>query len=193
MSKYTLEQLKDSYTELWNTCTINSDKLNEVNSVVSKINKNIEMYKEISEKTGVPLNVIGVIHYMECGLKICHLHNGDPLSSKTIHVPSGRPTFPPKNGISYTFVESAIDALSMKLPYNHWDPAGCLYFLESYNGFGYHSKGINSPYLWSFSNHYTKGKYVADGHYDPNAVSKQCGAATILKKLQELKVIDINT
>ena len=40
-----------------------------------------------------------------------------------------------------------------------------------------------SPYLWSFSNHYARGKYVADGHFSATAVSQQCGAALLLKRL----------
>jgi len=42
---------------------------------------------------------------------------------------------------------------------------------------------VKSPYLWSFSNHYLKGKYVADGKWDPNAVSQQAGAMVILRRL----------
>jgi lysozyme family protein len=42
---------------------------------------------------------------------------------------------------------------------------------------------LPTPYLWSFSNNYEKGKFVADGHYDPEAVSKQCGAALMLKAI----------
>jgi lysozyme family protein len=60
-----------------------------------------------------------------------------------------------------------------------------LYRLEAYNGFGYRRKGVPSPYLWSFCNLYERGKYVADGQYDPNAVSKQCGAGVMLKKLKD--------
>jgi lysozyme family protein len=37
--------------------------------------------------------------------------------------------------------------------------------------------------LWSFSNHYTKGKYVSDGKFDPEAVSQQVGSALVLKRL----------
>ena len=40
---------------------------------------------------------------------------------------------------------------------------------------------VLTPYLWSFSNHYKKGKFVKDGKFDPEFVSKQCGAAVILK------------
>ena len=60
-----------------------------------------------------------------------------------------------------------------------------LYQLEGYNGWGYRDvkPPISTPYLWSFSNHYAKGKYVADGVWDGNAVSRQCGAAVMLREL----------
>ena len=58
-----------------------------------------------------------------------------------------------------------------------------LFRFEKYNGFGYRSHGIASPYLWSYSNQYTKGKYVRDGKWDANAVSLQCGAALLVKEL----------
>ena len=43
--------------------------------------------------------------------------------------------------------------------------------------------GRPTPYLWSFSKLYEKGKYVADGRFDPEAVSKQCGAAVMIRAL----------
>jgi hypothetical protein len=64
-----------------------------------------------------------------------------------------------------------------------WSVPGMLYRFERYNGFGYRSRGINSPYLWSYSNQYKKGKFTGDGKYDPNAVSKQCGAVVLLKSI----------
>jgi lysozyme family protein len=42
-----------------------------------------------------------------------------------------------------------------------------LYLLEKYNGFGYRLKQLSTPYLWSFSNFYTKEKFVADGVFNP--------------------------
>jgi len=66
--------------------------------------------------------------------------------------------------------------------------------LEGFNGFGYRTRHpeVLIPYLWSFTNHYQKGKFVADGKFDPNAVSKQCGAAAILKPLSLDGTIDFN-
>ena len=51
-------------------------------------------------------------------------------------------------------------------------------------GFGYRSRDVATPYLWSYSQHYTKGRFVADHVFNPNAVSKQAGAAVLLKALQ---------
>jgi lysozyme family protein len=58
-----------------------------------------------------------------------------------------------------------------------------LYLLEKYNGFGYRNQGLQTPYLWSFSNLYQKGKYTVDSRFDPEAVSEQCEAAVMLKAL----------
>lgn len=62
-----------------------------------------------------------------------------------------------------------------------WSVPHMLYLLEKYNGWGYRMPRLASPYLWSFSNLYTKGKFVRDGVYDPNAGSKQRGVALLLK------------
>jgi hypothetical protein len=48
----------------------------------------------------------------------------------------------------------------------------------------YHSH-VLSPYLWSFSNQYSSGKYVADGRWSDTAVSKQAGAAVLLRRMAE--------
>ena len=36
------------------------------------------------------------------------------------------------------------------------------------------------------------GKFVSDGVFDPNAVSKQCGAAVILRRLLEMNAIEFD-
>jgi hypothetical protein len=115
-----------------------------------------------------------------------HLHNGDPLTDRTKHVPEGRPKAgkPP-----FTWEESARDALMLEglARWKEWTIPGTLYKLEAYNGWGYrdHHPGVLSPYLWSFSNHYARGKYVGDGQWSATAVSRQCGAAVLLKRLEE--------
>lgn len=141
----------------------------------------------------IPWFFIACVHYLECSFSFNkHLHNGDPLTGYTVQVPSGRPKVghPPP----FTFEESAVDALRFMNfdKVRQWILPFILRKLEAYNGFGYFKyKKINTPYLWSFSNHYTKGKYVKDGKYDPEAVSQQMGAAVILKRMEERGLIYI--
>jgi hypothetical protein len=42
-----------------------------------------------------------------------------------------------------------------------------------------------------FSNHYTKGKFIKDNVYSPTAVSKQCGAAILLRRLTETQAAPV--
>jgi lysozyme family protein len=140
------------------------------------------MYEEVGAGLGgIPWAFIGVIHGMECGFNFGgHLHNGDPLTARTVQHPSGRP----KTGSPpFTWRQSATDALTMKRldRVTDWSVPHMLFLLEGYNGFGYRRRGVPTPYLWSFSSLYEKGKFVADGVFDPAAVSKQCGAAVMLK------------
>lgn len=141
----------------------------------------------------IPWYFIACAHYLECSFDFKkHLHNGDPLSGYTIRVPANRPKV--GHGPPFTFEESAVDALKlMKLnEITNWNLPTVLRKLEAYNGFGYFKyHSVNSPYLWSYSNQYQKGKYVADGKFDAEAVSKQMGAAVILKRMEQRTLIYI--
>lgn len=183
-----LSEVADGYRRLFETCQIRSDKRSTVQWYVSKIidPSRRKSYEQVFDQTCVPWYVVAIIHGMECGFDMAsHLHNGDSLKAKTKQVPAGRPNpwLPPSDWVS-----SAVDALRYdKLDEQaDWDLANTLYRWESYNG--WRSRllyKINTPYLWSFSNQYTKGKFVRDNVWDGNAVSNQCGAAVMLKALIE--------
>ena len=158
----------------------------QINAQADKIEANRPRYEQVSKTTGVPWDVIGVIHYRESSLDFRGvLHNGQKIigtGKKTTLVPKGRGPF-------NTWEEAAIDALMNCHPSagknNDWSIAGTLDILERYNGLGYRKKGLPSPYLWAGTDQYVKGKYVADGKYDPNHVDQQLGAAPLLMKLRE--------
>ena len=179
--------LRDEYETLFNTCKIPLEHGHKVESVIDRINTNKATYISVAEQTNIPWFFIASIHNMEASLNFkTHLHNGDPLTARTTHVPSGRPKTgnPP-----FTWVESAIDSLTFQgLTSNtDWSLSSLLYHLEEYNGWGYRTKhpDVLSPYLWSFSTHYISGKYVADGRWSSTARSDQVGAAVILRRLVE--------
>ena len=191
--KLTPNLSRDYYT-LFNTCQIKSEKLSEINFITGKIISNKNRYETVAKALKIPWYFISLIHCMEASMRFDkHLHNGDPLTARTTHVPAGRPATgtPP-----FTWEESAKDALIMKKldQWTNWTIPGILYKLEGYNGFGYRSNHpeVLTPYLWSFSNHYSKGKYVADGTFSETAVSKQAGAAVILRRLAELQEVKLN-
>jgi lysozyme family protein len=181
--------MSSEYQRLFDTCVIRNDKYPEVNKLINTIQQNKERYEAVSGPAGVPWYVISIIHCMEGSLKFTtHLHNGDPLTARTRQVPKNRPL---NGNPPFTWEESAIDALEydQMTGWSDWSIAGTLYRLEKYNGWGYRRSSINipSPYLWSYTNHYTKGKFVEDGKYSPAAISRQCGAAALLRRMFELQ------
>jgi lysozyme family protein len=186
-TSYTFEALKDGYLKLFDTCVISEQHRSMVNWYVAKLTdaNSDRSYDTVEDSICAPWYFIGIIHGLEASFNFkAHLHNGDPLKARTVQVPAGRPPvwLPPTDWAS-----SAEDALTIEkfADQPDWSLAQMLYRFEKYNGFGSRSRGINTPYLWAFSNQYTKGKYVADGKWNPDAVSQQCGAAVMLKALIE--------
>jgi lysozyme family protein len=176
--------LKAEYESYYDRCVVNAARKANIDFYTSRLLKFKHAYQDVAAEFGaMPWYFLGAIHAMECGFNFgTHLHNGDPLTARTVHVPANRPATgtPP-----FTWRDSARDALMLK-GYNHetdWSMPRVLYLLEKYNGFGYRRLGVPSPYLWSFSNIYVKGKFVADHEFDPEAVSAQCGAAVMIKAL----------
>ncbi len=186
------DDIKDELVGLWNRCQIRQEKASAVRREADRVVANRKIYEEISSETQVPWWFIGLIHGMECSFSLGkHLHNGDSLKARTWQVPAGRPK---EGSPPFTFQESAIDALEVDgfAGKTDWPLAMVLFRLERYNGFGYRKKfGFASPYLWSYTNHFSSGKYVKDGVFDPNAVSKQCGAAAMLRDLVQRGIVSV--
>ena len=191
----TFESMEFGYFNMWSTAGIVAGDRGKVEEAADIIYENREAYREVGFLTGEPWGTVGVpwvmvgaLHMRESSCDFgTHLHNGDPLTAKTVHVPAGRPATgsPP-----FTWEESAVDALTVS-PHElgkivNWNMERILFECEKYNGWGYIGK-CNSPYIWACTNHYTGGKYVADGKYDPNAWDKQVGCAAIFKILDPVK------
>ena len=179
--------LRAEYGRLFESCVIRPTRLAEVPSAADRLIANRGRYERVTESCGVPWPMVAVVHNMESSQDFaCHLHNGDPLTARTVQVPAGRP----KTGAPpFTWEVSTADALSIhKLDGDtDWSVAGMLYALEAYNGWGYRRghPHVLSPYLWSGSEHYTRGKFIADGTWSETAVSRQVGAAVLLRRLAE--------
>lgn len=182
------DDLRAEYQSRWDTCAVRPEHASSVSLILGRITQARPRYEAVVQGLGtIPWAFVACIHQMEAGGRFTgHLHNGNPLTARTVQVPAGRPTDvdPP-----FTWEQSAQDALKMKNlhKWTDWSVPGILYRMEGYNGFGYrlHHPEVATPYLWSYSNLYSGGKYVADGKWDPSAISKQAGAAVILKRMVE--------
>ncbi len=185
---YTPQNL-DSLKNKFDTIAIKPIWINETDQFVAKMIANKSVYQQIQAATNVPWYFIACLHMRESGMDFTkHLHNGDPLTAKTKQVPANRPPFPPANGKVYSFYESAVDSLRYQQldKWKDWSLQGMLYKMELYNGPGYIKFGRDNPYLFSGTQHYSSGKYVADGKFSNTAVDKQVGAATLLKRFFQL-------
>jgi lysozyme family protein len=192
------QNLRISNQSCFDDCQLHNDRGQEGDRIIQKIGNNKPRYQPVGDSTRVPWYVIGVIHSMEAGCSFKHhLHNGDPLNARTIHVPAGRP--PTRRGRllagnpPFTWETSAIDAIKLE-GFDHWADwsiPGICYKLERYNGIGYRAHHVNSPYLWGGSNQYTRGKYVQDGVFSIIAVSRQIGAMVLLKLMNGKGMIDL--
>jgi lysozyme family protein len=185
--------LRDEYQSLFDGCTINGDRQAEVERLVDQLAANRGRYEQVGGALGIPWHFIAVIHNMESSQRFdCHLHNGDPLAARTVQYPPGRP----KSGSPpFAWEQSAADALKLERldRWDDWTLAGTLYKLEAYNGWGYRSyhPHVRSPYLWAGCNHYVSGKYVRDGRWSETAVSRQIGAAVLLRRMAERTLVDL--
>ena len=176
--------LKSSNTKRWaNAKVLKPGTFNAVaKHLVDPVAK--ARYQAVSAKTGVPWYFIAVVHERECSQNWNgSLAQGDPWDKVSVHVPAGRGPF-------RSWEDAAVDALVNCAPHAarnmDWSIGGTLTKLEEYNGLGYASRGVPSPYVWSGTDQYRSGKYVRDGVYDPNAVDQQLGCAGLLMAMMAL-------
>lgn len=172
------DELRHEYDRLFATCKVRSERITDVDRVVDRAIDSRDRYASIARALGCPWYVVAVIHCLEASLRFDrHLHNVDPLMARTVRVPPGRP---PRGDPPFAWEDSARDALELKRyhEWKDWSVPGLLFRLEAYNGWSSrrHHPEVLTPYLGSFTSHYDKGKYVADGKFD-HAVSQQVGAA----------------
>lgn len=164
----------------WNLCKIKFDFELAFEHVARALLAGKARYQLVSAQTGVPWPVIAVIHEREASQSWrANLAQGDPWDRASIHVPKGI-------GPYQDWESAAIDALRHP-PYlakrNDWGIEGTLDGIEGYNGQGYAHRGLPSPYLWAGTDQYEKGKFITDGHFDPDAVDHQLGCAGLLKAM----------
>ena len=162
-----------------------------LNKTASDILKNKARYQMVEQglldqKLYVPWWFIAIAHIRESdGDFSTQLAQGDPLNQVSHNDPAGRGPFVDHPGEKYdAFTRGCFDALIDCAPHSakntDWSPGGTMTQFEMYNGLGYAGMGKPSPYVWSGTDQYSHGKYVADHDYRDNVVDTQPGCAALL-------------
>jgi len=176
------EKYDAEHQRLWDSMKIIRDQTT-LNRVAEKVKANRSVYEAVQKATGVPWQLVAVIHLREAGEQdigrfLKQIHNGQSWKIKSTIVPKGVGPFT-------SWHEAAVHALKMKKFHTvvGWTPAKMVSAAEPYNGYGYRQKGMRSPYLWASTNHQQRGKYVADHVFDSTVMDSQVGVAAQLKFL----------
>lgn len=186
-----LAELKVRNAARWLAAKLDQDRQSQMIAAASRLTAPDAKtrYLQIEKGTGVPWWVVAVIHEREASGPPhwnVHIGQGDPLDRVTTHEPAGRGPFYGADA----FYRGALDALIDCPPYaarnTDWSPGGTLTLLERYNGLGYAQRGAPSPYVWSGTDQYERGKYVADHVYDPNVRDVQLGCAALIKCMMKI-------
>jgi lysozyme family protein len=177
-----LVALKAANVRRWNAAKLTRGP--EFLPVAKRLVAAKQRYMTVAVQTGIPWVFIAVTHQRESSQNWSgSLAQGDPWDKVSVHVPKGRGPFK-------SWEEAAYDALVNCAPYasrnKDWSIGGLLTKLEEYNGLGYAAKGVPSPYIWSGTDQYKSGKYVADHVYNSEAVDKQLGCAGLIMAMMSL-------
>lgn len=167
--------VRASYAFSWANMKVTPSRVASLKALATKFAKNRAQYAEVETLTGVPWWWIAIVHERESSCDFStYLGNGDPLDRVSTHEPAGRGPFP-------TWSAGAVDAIRLQGldKWKDWSIEAALFQFEAYNGWGYLGK-TNSPYVWSWSNLYSRGKYVADGVFSPTTIDPQPGCASML-------------
>ncbi|MBK7326986.1 MAG: peptidoglycan-binding protein [Propionivibrio sp.] len=137
--------LKNEYAAWYAACQVRPERKGELAYYLKRLTQGQPIYQQVGAELNIPWVFIGITHGMECGFNFKgHLHNGDPLTARTVQVPKGRPATgnPP-----FTWSQSARDALIYKGYHQvtDWSVPHMLHLFERYNGMGYRRRGVPTP------------------------------------------------
>lgn len=142
-------------------------------------------YAEVSALTGIPQPWVSTSFEREASSNFTlSPAQGDPWDHVSTHVPKGRGPYP-------SWKAAALDAYHIdhldQVGKENWTWERACYEGEVFNGMGYRSHGVHSPYLWAGTNIYTTGKFIADGKFDSGEEDRQLGIVPLMRRMVEIE------
>lgn len=161
------------YDNLFQSMIIKNSQ--EIINVVNDIDRDWYKWYCKTYQKGIDWKFVAIIHRLECDGDVNkQILNGENWNTKTKLVPKNLGPFKSwDDAANKAFLLKGIITIPNTISNILWE-------CERWNGWGYVKKKINSPYIWSKTNHYICGKFTSDGKFSSTAVSKQIGAAPLL-------------
>lgn len=179
------EDMVSDYRKLWPLLEIEERFSDTINQAVMLIKSNKSRYQDIiksSRKSGastdpkMPWYVLGIVHYLDSNVDFDR--------------------FLPVSGMEELSEDWDVRATQFleSRDWNKWVDwtlTDIMFRLEQLNGNGYRNKGRCSPYIWSYTNHYKTGTYVANGVFEPQTRFPRAGVAVLLKEMLDQKLVKL--
>lgn len=188
--KHFFDQLRPDIEADLAAMKILPSRLDEVDAVASKLVRFQQQgrYAQASQATGVPEAFMAASFEREASSDFSlSPAQGDPLDRVSTHVPKG---LGPYLGAT-AWTRAAIDAYKIdgldKVGVANWTWALAAYYAEAFNGFGYRDwHRMRSPYVWGGTNLQQRGKYEADGQFNPAIMDRQLGVVPLMMAMAVL-------
>ncbi len=168
---------------------LRGDQMSDLESFYANWRARRARYEEVARRAGLPAPLVAAIHWREStGDFNTYLHQGDRLGRPAVHVPRDIPVF-------HDWTEAAVHALDMKstlreamrITTQTTDLAALATYAEHYNGLGYHYRGRPSPYVFSGTDQYSRGKFVRDGVYSSRTRDRQLGVVAMIQYIRAME------
>jgi lysozyme family protein len=188
--QYPYEALKDEYTAQIARARIRPECEHVLEVTSRRLLRDKPVYQRIFEATGVPVAGLMALAEREMSGNLhCYLGNGQRLIKRTTIAPIGRGPFPDTiDG----FIAGALDAFHLDgldqvaKTADGWTLPRFAYESEKWNGWGYRSRRIPSPYVFGATTVQKAGKFIRDHVYSSTTMDPQLGTIAIVQKLFEL-------
>lgn len=181
------EKLEANYVFLASQAHIMPSREHELAAAVTDLLHAKAIYQRVESLTHVPAAVLMALAEREMtGNLHCYLGNGQRLTMRTTIVPKGRGPFPDTvDG----YVQGCLDALHLdgldqvyKQP-GGWSLARFCYESEAWNGWGYRSRGIPSPYVFGATTVQRPGKFPRDHVFVATLMDPQLGTLALVEEI----------
>jgi lysozyme family protein len=146
--------------------------------------ENRQRYENVAKIVNIPASLIAAIHYRESSNNFgTYLHNGDPLGRRTVREPKGILFAKWEEAAAHAIRQKDSIRKDLGLTRRSTSMIAIAVFAERYNGLGYKLRGVFSPYVFSGTNLYKGGLFVADHKFNDKIKDRRPGILALMKEI----------